>query len=56
VDDNSTPGGEALVWVAAGLGAFALVLAGFAVYLVIRHQGFFYRANVRSTHHAEAED
>jgi hypothetical protein len=44
------------MWAAAGLGALALVLAGCAVYLAIRHQGFFYRANVRSTHHAEAED
>jgi hypothetical protein len=57
---NEEPGvvGEpsVLVWSdiallgAAGLGMLSIVLAGVAAYLVIRHQGYFYAANVRSTH------
>ena len=35
---------------AASLGILSIVLAGVAAYLVIRHQGYFYTANVRSTH------
>ena len=35
---------------AASLGILSIVLAGVAAYLVIRHQGYFYAANVRSTH------
>jgi hypothetical protein len=57
---NEEPGvvGEpsVLVWSdiallgAASLGMLSIVLAGAAAYLVIRHQGYFYKANVRSTH------
>ncbi|MCF8550316.1 MAG: hypothetical protein K9G09_05440 [Pontimonas sp.] len=35
---------------AASLGMFSIVLAAAAVYLVIRHQGYFYKARVRTTH------
>lgn len=47
--------GELIMWASAALGTIAVVLTGFAVYLVVRHQGFFYRAKVRSTHDGASE-
>lgn len=40
---------------AASLGIVSLVLAGVALYLVVRHQGFFYTAKVRATHVSDQE-
>ena len=40
---------------AASLGMVSLVLAGVALYLVVRHQGFFYTAKVRATHVSDQE-
>lgn len=35
---------------AASLGMVSILLAAATVYLVIRHQGYFYKARVRTTH------
>ena len=40
---------------AASLGMFSIVLAAAAVYLVVRHHGYFYKAKVRETHLADEE-
>jgi hypothetical protein len=63
VDEEPGGAGEpsVLVWSdiallgAASLGMLSIVLAAAAAYLVIRHQGYFYKANVRSTHVGDEE-
>lgn len=46
---------DILLWGATGLGTLSLVLAGLAVYLIARRQGYFYRVSVRSTHRTESD-
>jgi hypothetical protein len=41
---------------AASLGVFSLALGALTVYLIIRNNGYFYRAKVRQTHRGENED
>jgi hypothetical protein len=53
--NSSAVASELIIWGAAGLGVASLLLAGLATYLIVRHQGYFYRAQVRSTHRSGDE-
>jgi hypothetical protein len=47
---------DMVLWAAAGLGVFSIVMAVAATYFVVRRQGVFYKAQVRSTHPGALEN